>query len=110
MMMSETTPRISAQYLEQFSHKSVRLIGKVGELRGDEATIDAGGNVKLHLSRDSHLQLGHAVEVIGKVQNDLSVRVLLSTDLGPASAIDFNAVEAVVDATHRYHELFYTKD
>lgn len=23
---------------------------------------------------------------------------------------DFNAVEAVVDATHRYHEMFYDKD
>jgi len=23
---------------------------------------------------------------------------------------DFNAVEAVVDATHRYHEIFYEKD
>lgn len=24
--------------------------------------------------------------------------------------VDFNAVEAVVDATHRYHEIFYNKD
>jgi hypothetical protein len=33
------------------------------------------------------LQLNHAVEVIGKVQQDLSVRVLSSTDLGPEGSV-----------------------
>ena len=28
------------------------------------------------------MQLNHAVEIIGKVQNDLSVRVMASTDFG----------------------------
>ena len=32
--------------------------------------------------QDAHLTVNHAVEVIGKVQNDLSVRVLVSTDFG----------------------------
>ncbi|KAI7460427.1 hypothetical protein KC351_g17256, partial [Hortaea werneckii] len=59
---------------------------------------------------DAHLQLNHAVEIIGKVQNDLSVKVMASTDMGPEGNIDFYAVEAVVDATHRYHEIFYNKD
>ena len=64
------------------------------------------------------------------MQNDLSVRVMASTDLGPESGIgefflndrkalrskstdgvlDFNAVEAVVDVTHRYPEMFYPKE
>lgn len=52
---------------------------------------------------------------------------MASTDFGPEGGIgvsclwcyvnlklmvhaDFNAVEAVVDATHRYHEMFYEKD
>lgn len=26
------------------------------------------------------------------------------------SMLDFNAFDAVVDATHRYHEIFYEKD
>jgi replication factor A3 len=38
-------------------------------------------------SQDSHLQLNHAVEIIGKVQNDLSVRVMASTDFGPEGNI-----------------------
>lgn len=39
------------------------------------------------LLQDSHLQLNHAVEIIGKVQNDLSVRVMASTDFGPEGNI-----------------------
>ena len=37
--------------------------------------------------QDSHLQLNHVVEIIGKVQNDLSVRVMASTDFGPEGNI-----------------------
>jgi len=32
--------------------------------------------------QEAHLSLNHAVEIIGKVQNDLSIRVLTSTDFG----------------------------
>jgi replication factor A3 len=79
-------------------------------------------------SQDAHLQLNHAVEIIGKVQQDLSIRVMASTDMGPEGNVgmcltythnivfvsshhcpDFNAIEAVVDATHRYHEIFYER-
>jgi len=109
-MSAESTPRINAQYLEQFSHRTVRIVGKVRQLRGEQATIDAGGQINVHLNRESHLQLNHAVEVIGKVQQDLSVRVLSSTDLGPEGSVDFAAIDAVVDATHRYHEIFYEKN
>ncbi|KAK3721507.1 hypothetical protein LTR37_003063 [Vermiconidia calcicola] len=108
--MSESTPRITAQYLQQFSHQTVRILGKVRELRGEQAKIDAGGQVNVHLNRDAHLQINHAVEIIGKVQNDLSVKVLVSTDFGPEGNVDFSAVDAVVDATHRYHEIFYEKE
>jgi len=106
--MSEFTPRITAPYLEQFSHQTVRILGKVTQLRGEQATIDAGGQIQLHLNRDAHLTVNHAIEVIGKVQNDLSVRVLVSTDFG--TGIDFGIADAVVDATHRYHEIFYEKE
>ncbi|CAK1361580.1 Replication factor A protein 3 [Cercospora beticola] len=108
--MSEATPRITAPYLEQFSHRTVRILGKVRQIRGEMATIEAGGKIDLHLNKDCHLQNNHAFEFIGKVQQDLSVRVLASTDLGPEGSIDFNAIDAVVDATHRYHEIFYAKD
>jgi len=49
--MSEATPRITAPYLEQFSHQTVRILGKVRQLRGEQATIDAGGQISVFLNR-----------------------------------------------------------
>lgn len=49
--MSEATPRITAPYLEQFSHQNVRILGKVRQLRGEQATIDAGGQISVYLNR-----------------------------------------------------------
>ncbi|KAK7719458.1 hypothetical protein SLS57_005656 [Botryosphaeria dothidea] len=102
--MADQTPRINAPLLEQFTHQTVRILGKVTQLRGEQATIDANGSINLHLNRDSHLNLNNAVEIIGKVNQDLSVRVLTSTDFGS------NIADAVVDATHRYKEIFYGED
>ncbi len=107
--MSEVTPRITAPYLEQFSHQTVRILGRVRQLRGEQATIDAGGQISVYLNRvlwqdrriavlvltnlqDSHLQLNHAVEIIGKVQNDLSIKVMASTDFGPEGNIGMSAL------------------
>ncbi|KAF2102353.1 replication factor A protein 3 [Rhizodiscina lignyota] len=103
--MDEATPRVTSQYLEQFQNRTIRILGRVTQLRGDQATIDADGQVTVILNRDSHLTLNHAVEIVGKVQSDLSVRVLNATDFG--TNIDFTAASAVVDATHRYREIFY---
>lgn len=124
--MSEqlSAPRITASYLENFQGRHVTIVGKVTQLRGEQATIDADGVVTLHLNRvclplhfycffswhfvlhrvlgsphnlthfakprrannmvqDAHLTNGNAVQVIGKVSPDLSVKVLTSKDLGP---------------------------
>ncbi|KAF1972546.1 ssDNA binding protein-like protein Ssb3 [Bimuria novae-zelandiae CBS 107.79] len=102
------TPRILAPHLAKFQHKIVRMLGRVVQLRGDTATIDAGGEVEVMLNRDSHLAVGHAVEIIGKVDGNLHVKVQFSWDFG--TNIDFNAAAAVVEATHRHREIFYDAD
>ncbi|KAI9678625.1 MAG: hypothetical protein M1817_005682 [Caeruleum heppii] len=99
------TPRISAPYLESFTHQTVRILGQVTQLRGEQATIDAGGEVTAILNRECHLVLNNAFEIVGKVNPDLSVKVMIATDFG--TNIDYNAANAVVDATHRYKEMFY---
>ena len=53
--MTEATPRINAPYLESFAGQTVRILGKVVSLRGDTATIDAGGSVTILLNRVSCL-------------------------------------------------------
>lgn len=49
--MAETTPRITAKYLEQFQGRTVRIVGMVIQLRGDAATVDAGGQINVLLNR-----------------------------------------------------------
>ncbi|KAI5790157.1 replication factor A protein 3 [Geopyxis carbonaria] len=107
-MTEHQTPRINASNLQGFLNKTVRIVGKVVDVRGDSATIDAQGTITLTLGQDNQLVLGNGVEVIGKVlpgNNELVVKVLMSWDLGPD--VDFNIANAVVEATHRHKALFY---
>lgn len=67
----------------------------------------------LLLSRESHLRLNGLYEVIGKVVSlqgggaggELGVRVLGATEW--SGQVDMAGYEAVVDATHRFKEIFY---
>ncbi|VTT83024.1 unnamed protein product [Fusarium fujikuroi] len=77
-----STPRITAAYLDNFVGKVVMLVGKVTQLRGEQATLDSEGTVTVLLNRDAHLTNGNGVQVIGKVNPDLSIKVLTSRDLG----------------------------
>lgn len=45
------TPRILAPHLSNFQHRIVRMLGKVVQLRGETAVIDAGGQVDVILNR-----------------------------------------------------------
>jgi len=103
--MAEQCPRINSQYLDAFTGQTVRITGKVSQIRGETAVIDANGEITVLLNRESHLRPGTAVEIVGKVNQDLTVKVLQSTNMG--SDLDFVMVNAVVDATHRYKEIFY---
>jgi replication factor A3 len=47
------TPRILAPHLSNFQHRIVRVLGKVVQLRGEQAVIDAGGNIDVILNRVS---------------------------------------------------------
>ena len=45
------TPRVLASHLEQFRHRIVRVLGKVVQLKGESAVIDAGGHIDVQLNR-----------------------------------------------------------
>jgi len=55
--MSESTPRVTAAYLERFQNDTVRILAKVVSLRGEKATVEAGGEVTLVLNRVSACSL-----------------------------------------------------
>lgn len=44
-------PRVTTQYLDSFVGRLVTVVGKVTQLRGDQATIDADGTVTVILNR-----------------------------------------------------------
>ncbi|KAL1956021.1 hypothetical protein VTO42DRAFT_7836 [Malbranchea cinnamomea] len=120
--MSLPTPRLLPEHLHAFlnpgtalgstSARTVRILGTVTALRGEYATITCGnhGDVTLVLNRDSHLQMGRMVDVVGKVievDGAVAIRVLGAVDCGDPKDIDYKIYENVVDVTHRFKEIFY---
>jgi hypothetical protein len=52
-MEGTANPRITCAYLNSYVGKNVIVVGKVLELRGEDALIDADGNITAHLNRVS---------------------------------------------------------
>ncbi|KAJ0117139.1 replication factor A protein 3 [Diaporthe amygdali] len=109
-MESQSTPRITAPYLDAYQGRNVIVVGRVVQLRGEAAVIDADGNITAHLNREiptmqeAHLSNGNAVQIIGKVNPDLSIRALSSLDLG--AGVDLNVYQHVVDVSQKHDQLF----
>ncbi|KAH8772670.1 replication factor A protein 3 [Diaporthe sp. PMI_573] len=103
-MESQPTPRITAPYLDSYRGRNVIVVGRVVQLRGEVAVIDADGNITAHLNREAHLSNGNAVQIIGKVNPDLSIRALNSLDLG--AGVDLGVYQHVVEVSQKYGELF----
>jgi len=53
MDTTTTTPRVTCSYLNSYVGRNVIIVGKVTQLRGDEAIIDADGNITARLHRVS---------------------------------------------------------
>ncbi|KKA26700.1 hypothetical protein TD95_003339 [Thielaviopsis punctulata] len=79
-----STPRIDATLVEQFVGRTVILVGRVVELRGDTAMVESKGMVTVALPREAHLASGNGVHIVGKVGPDHTVKVLSAQDLGPS--------------------------
>ncbi|KAJ4423544.1 hypothetical protein N0V82_001869 [Gnomoniopsis sp. IMI 355080] len=103
-MESQSTPRITAPYLDRYIGRNVTIIGRVDQLRGEEATIDADGHIKAYLNREAHLSPNGAAQIIGKVNQNLTIKVLSAVDLG--FGIDFKVCQQVVELSQRYKHLF----
>ncbi|KAJ9155964.1 hypothetical protein NKR19_g4238 [Coniochaeta hoffmannii] len=98
-MEATSTPRVSGPFLDNYVGRNVMVVGKVVQLRGDQAIIDADGNVTAHLNRDAHLSVGNGAQLIGKVNPDLSIKVLSSLNLQQSVPVDFDLCRTVVELT-----------
>jgi len=96
-MEAAATPRVTSQYLDNYVGRNVMVVGKVTQLRGDTATIDSDGSVTAHLNRESHLKVGSGALIIGKVNPDLGIKVLSSTELESPVGIDYDLYRTVVE-------------
>lgn len=121
--MSLSTPRILPKHLEQFAPSihptvsTVRLLGTITSIHGSSATLTSGDGdtVTLILNRDSHLSPQSLYEVVGKVISleggaGLGIRVMATTEWPKnekGQTPDLKIYEAVVEATHKYKEIFY---
>ncbi|KXX81760.1 Replication factor A protein 3 [Madurella mycetomatis] len=103
-METTSTPRITCAYLNSYVGKNVIIVGKVIQLRGEEAVIDADGNITAYLNREAHLSAGNGVQIIGKVNPDMSVKVLSSIDLG--TGVDYTLANTLVEISHQHRSLF----
>jgi hypothetical protein len=52
-MEATANPRITCGYLNSYVGKNVIIVGRVVQLRGEEAIVDADGNITAHLNRVS---------------------------------------------------------
>lgn len=75
-----STPRITAAYLDNFVGKVVMLVGKVTQLRGDQATLDSEGTVTVLLNRVSYQQF-----LVSLSRHKCSFASLLINTVGCAS-------------------------
>ena len=67
--------------------------------------------------QEAHLHPTNAVEILGKVNEDLSVQLFTAIDFGSNMGtlrfwgnlliVDFNIVDALVDISHQNREIFY---
>ncbi|KAI5287613.1 hypothetical protein KEM54_005870 [Ascosphaera aggregata] len=116
--MSSSTPRVLPEHLHNFveSNRStpntVRLLGTVSSVRGDQATISCGshGDINVILNRDTQVQIGRCVDIVGRVvdiDGTLGMRILGAVDCGDPSSVDYKIYETLVDVTHTYSEMFY---
>ncbi|KAI2621694.1 replication factor A protein 3-domain-containing protein [Hypoxylon sp. NC1633] len=107
-MEPTSTPRISAALVDSFVGHNVMIVGKVVQLRGDTAFLEADGQVQANLNRDCHLMVGNGAQIIGKVNPDLTIKVLNAIDLG--NNVDFQLCQNVVDVTHQFKDIFVYPD
>ncbi|EFX04037.1 DNA replication factor a subunit ssb3 [Grosmannia clavigera kw1407] len=103
-MDQSSTPRVSCPYLNSYVGRNVLVVGKVVQLRGDSAIVDADGHITVQLNRESHLISGNAAQIVGKITPDLSIKVLSAQDLG--LDVDLELSQKVVEVAQQNKSLF----
>jgi len=105
------TPRVNKKLLSLHKGQTVRLVGEVKAIQGARMVVIASdkGEVNVHANHSSSdLQAGQIVEIVGTVNNDLSVTEQSSTSFPynfSTSIIFYNYFKIVLSYLFRQGEL-----
>jgi replication factor A3 len=101
------TPRVNGELLPKFVNRTVNLVGRI--LSCDQGRVELQTSdqrrITVILAIPSPFPVDSIVEVIGTVNNDLSIRE--EGMIQYTETFHFQNYDAVVNLTHKYHELFY---
>ncbi|ORX95555.1 replication factor A protein 3 [Basidiobolus meristosporus CBS 931.73] len=103
--MDKPTPRINSSMLGQHTNKTVRIVGKVMQLQEGSALIESSdhGQISVSLNPGTTFSTPY-VEIIGIVQQDLSVQELTSSGFG--ENFDLDNYNSLVELSRKYTEIF----
>ncbi|KAG0146444.1 hypothetical protein CROQUDRAFT_657445 [Cronartium quercuum f. sp. fusiforme G11] len=97
--MDITTPRVNSSLLPDFIGQVVRISGKLISVQ-DDAVIEStdGGQITVLRIPDSLIGSEPFLEVIGKVENETTVREMSTTNFG--ENYDLSLAQAVVEISN----------
>ncbi|KAI0318519.1 replication factor A protein 3 [Amylostereum chailletii] len=100
-MAEHVSTRVNSAMLGQYLKGTVRIVGKVLQVSGDAALVEAsdGGQVKVVGTMINELPSpGTCVDIVGTVVDPSTIRYLLCTDMG--TELDLKLVDDVIQLSH----------
>ncbi|KAJ1980259.1 hypothetical protein H4R33_005524 [Dimargaris cristalligena] len=81
--MEKPTPRVNSALLPNYINHSVRIVGKVIQIQGNKAVLEASDHGKVLVNLVPQNNIGSQyVEIIGLVQEDRSIQEFSSCNMG----------------------------
>lgn len=106
--MDSISKRIDGSSVPSNQGKLVRLIGKLEQHDGSQATLASNGQIKLNLmtlSTDIDLEVGKNYEVIGQVGDDQGIKVYAVSAIN--DGFNFDNYYKLCSYIEKVPELFY---
>lgn len=110
-MSDHSTPRIDGSLLEQYTNRTVRVIGKVEDIQGSNLRLYTPSDnqkdltITVSTTPDLNFEKGYWYEIIGRVMDNLSLRAIDIQNFG--ENINEKAVAGLVKYSHKASVIFY---
>ncbi|KAF9163515.1 hypothetical protein DFQ27_003030 [Actinomortierella ambigua] len=100
-----TTPRVNSAMLANYKDKNVRFVGKIINHNGERAVMQAADKGQVHIHMNAESAYGtQFIEVIGKVNEDLSISEIASYNMG--NEFDMETYNAMIVKAQLFPDIF----